>query len=152
MRGCNHLPPCLPASPQGFCEMKLLCKNNCGAAAVEFALGIMPITLFMIGIMMTAYVLWINNLLYFAVDSAARCGAVQSATTPCSGPWPASDGGLANMQKTANALFFMSGATYALNSSTCSSGSGLTGTYTVNIALFTNLTLTASSCYPPVSS
>jgi Flp pilus assembly protein TadG len=126
--------------------MKILFKNNRGAAAVEFALGIMPITLFMVGIMMTAYVLWIDNMLYFAVDSAARCGAVQSTTTPCSGP------GLANMQKTANALFFMSGATYALNSSTCSSGSGLTGTYTVNIALFTNLTLTASSCYPPVSS
>jgi Flp pilus assembly protein TadG len=125
--------------------MKLLFKNNRGAAAVEFALGIMPITAFMVGIMMTAYVLWIDNMLYFAVDYAARCGAIQSTTTPCYGP------GLANMKRTANALFFMSGATYALNSSTCGSGSGLTGTYTVNIALFTNLTLTASSCYPQSS-
>jgi Flp pilus assembly protein TadG len=125
--------------------MKNLFENNRGAAAVEFALGIMPITVFMIGIMMTAYVLWIDNMLYFAVDYAARCGAIQSTTAPCAGP------GLANMKQTAKALFFMSGATYALNSATCSAGSGLTGTYTVNIALFTRLTLTANSCYPQSS-
>src|SRR5712671_5560103 len=106
MRGCNHLPPCHPASLCGSCEMKTLFKNNRGAAAVEFALGIMPITVFMVGNMMTAYVLWIDNILYFAVDYAARCGAIQSTTAPCYGP------GLANMKRTADALFLVSGATY----------------------------------------
>jgi Flp pilus assembly protein TadG len=131
--------------------MKLLFKNNRGAAAVEFALGIMPIMVFMVGIMMTAYVLWIDNMLYFAVDYAARCGAVQSNTTPPNTTPPCYGPGLANMKRTADALFLVSGATYALNSSTCSSGSGLKGTYRVNIALFTNLTLTANSCYPQSS-
>ncbi len=115
---------------------------------VEFALVALPVLFFMIGIMQTAYIVWIDNLLHISVDAAARCGAVGSTTSPCSGS------GLANMQTTANLVFLpVSGATFSLNSSNCFSdgGSGLIGRYNVTIVYVVNLTLTAKSCYPTVS-
>jgi hypothetical protein len=130
--------------------MRNLFKNNRGAAAVEFALVALPVCSFFLGIMQFGYVLWTDNLLHFSVNTAARCGGVQSTTTPCVGPWPASDGGLANMTQTANAVFRLSGVNYTLNSSNCS-GAGLVGTYQVKFVLAVTLTLTAESCYPLVS-
>jgi hypothetical protein len=123
-----------------------LFKNNRGTAAVEFAMSAMAVIWFILGIMQTGYIVWIDNLLNVSVDVAARCGALPlSRTSPCNGP------GLANMQNTANTVFGFSGATFN-NNSTCSNdnGSGLTGTYTVSIVFVANLTLTANSCYPTV--
>jgi hypothetical protein len=133
--------------------MKKVLKSNRGAAAVEFALVALPVFWMILGIMQFGYVLWTDNLLHFSVNTAARCGAVQSTTVPCVGPWPASDGGLANMTQTANAVFRLSGATYALNSSNCSgdAGYGLVGTYQVKFVFAVTLTMTAESCYPKVS-
>jgi Flp pilus assembly protein TadG len=120
--------------------MRRFFQNGDGAAAVEFSLTILPIVLFIFGIAQTAYILWIDNLLHYTVDGAARCGAIGSTTYPCYG------GTLANMQSAANALFSFGSPTFSTNSS-CT-GSGLTGTYQVSILSVTNLTLTASSCYP----
>jgi hypothetical protein len=118
-------------------------KNNRGATAVEFALGALPVMLFILGIIQTAWILWVDNLLHVSVDAAARCGAVNSTTSPCSGL------GLTNMRSTANLVFGpLSGATFSNNSS-CG-GAGLIGTYPVTIVFVVNLTLTARSCYPTV--
>ncbi len=120
-----------------------LFRNNRGATVVEFALAALPVMLFILGIMQTGWILWIDNLLHVSVDAAARCGAVSTSTTlPCYGS------GLGNMQSTANLVFRpLSGATFSNNSS-CG-GAGLIGTYNVSI-VFVNLTLTAESCYPTV--
>lgn len=115
-----------------------------GDTMVEFALVALPVLLFMIGIMQTGYIVWADNLLHVSVDTAARCGAVQSTTLPCSGT---------DMASTANTVFRpLTGATFGNNSS-CSAdgGAGLIGTYTINFLAVT-LTLTAQSCYPTVSS
>lgn len=123
-------------------------NNNRGATAVEFALVALPVLMLIFGIMQTGYIVWIDNLLHISVDAAARCGAVNSTTSPCSGT------GLANMQSTANLVFhpipFGVNATFS-NNSTCAGdgGSGLIGTYTINFHLF-HLTLTGKSCYPSV--
>src|SRR6266403_1458796 len=121
-----------------------LFRNNRGSAAVEFALAALPVMLFILGIMQTGWILWIDNLLHVSVDAAARCGAVSTSTTlPCYGS------GLGNMQSTANLVFRpLSGATFSNNSS-CG-GAGLIGTYNVSIVFVVNLTLTAESCYPTV--
>ena len=120
-----------------------LFKNNRGATAVEFALVALPVLMLIFGIMQTGYVVWADNLLHVSVDAAARCGAVNSATSPCIGKT------LANMQSTANLVFQpASGATFSNNSS-CG-GTGLIGTYPVTIVFVVNLTLTAKSCYPTV--
>jgi Flp pilus assembly protein TadG len=132
--------------------MRLLFKNNRGATAVEFALVMLPVFMFIVGIMQVAWIIWAENLLYVAVDTASRCGAISSSQTP-----PCASG---NMITTANAVLApLSGATWSNNLS-CSAGStGLTGSYTVHIlgvggshwfeAL--SLTITAKSCYPTVT-
>jgi Flp pilus assembly protein TadG len=120
--------------------MRKLLRNTGGAAAVEFALAALPLITFVFGIMQLAWIVWANNLLNIAVDTAARCGAVQSTTPPCNG---------SDMISTANRVFTpINGASFTAN--TCS-GVGLVGTYTVTILFIADLTVTAKSCYPTVS-
>ena len=129
-------------------------RNNRGATAVEFALVALPVLTLILGIMQTAWIVWIANLLHVSADAAARCGAVQSTTSPCNGSVvPAVNA--ANMLQTANLVFGLNPkvtkVTFSANSS-CSNdgGSGVVGTYQVTIAFVVKLTLTASSCYPNV--
>src|SRR5437660_11642029 len=119
--------------------MRML-RNGCGAAAVEYALLSLPIILFIFGIIQTGWIVWANNLLNIAADTAARCGAVGSTTPPCNG---------GDMITTANRVFApLTGASFSAN--TCTNGVGLIGTYSVTM-VFLDLTLTAKSCYPTVS-
>jgi len=122
--------------------MRSLIRNATGAAAIEFAIVVLPFVFFMVGIIQTGYLVWVDNLLHAAVDTAARCGAVNSTTTPC----------VANdMVSAANTVFApLSGGAFTVNTGTCN-GSGLTGTYTVSIGFVMNVTLTTQSCYPTVS-
>lgn len=120
--------------------MKRFFRCRSGAAAVEFALVILPVMLFVLGIMQTAYIVWVDNLLQMSVNAAARCGAIGSTTPPCNG---------SDMITTANTVFQpLSGASFSTND--CS-GSGLVGTYNVTILTVVDMTLTARSCYPNVS-
>lgn len=122
--------------------MRRLLKNNQGASAVEFALVSLPVIVFIFGIMQTAWIVWANNLLNIAVDTAARCGAVSSTTRPCYG---------SDMVRAAQEVFGpLDGASFSANGSSCTTdgGVGLVGTYTVNIAFVVNVTMTAKSCYP----
>ena len=126
--------------------MKKLFRDSRGGAMVEFALVTLPVLVFLCGIMQTGWVVWVDNLLQVSVDAAARCGAVKSTTSPCTG------GTTANMIATANQVFGpMSGANFTENTSSCSTGTGLIGTYTMNFLFVINLTVTAKSCYPTVS-
>jgi Flp pilus assembly protein TadG len=118
-------------------------KNNRGAAAVELALAALPVMLFILGIIQTAWILWVDNLLHVSVNTAARCTGVNSSTPPCTGHT------LLQMKATATTVFApLSGATFSNNPS-CG-GTGLIGTYHVSIVFVVNLTLTAKSCYPTV--
>jgi Flp pilus assembly protein TadG len=124
----------------------MLLKNNRGATMVEFAIVALPVFVLIFGLMQVGYVLWIDNLLHVSVNAAARCGAVNSSTSPCVGS------GSAHMITTVNTVFLpMSGATFSNNASyTADGGAGLVGTYRfVFPAYFLfHLTLTAQSCYP----
>jgi Flp pilus assembly protein TadG len=107
---------------------------------VEFGMVALPVLLFIFGIMQTAYIVWADNLLHIAVDTAARCGAINSTTPPCNGT--------ANMVSTAQGVFFLSSAASFTSNSTCSTGgSGVVGTYTLSFLHAANVTLTAKSCY-----
>jgi TadE-like protein len=118
-----------------------LLRNNRGSSAVEFALVALPVLTFILGIIQTGWLVWANNLLHLSVDAAARCGAVNSTTSPCKGS--------SNMIGTANLVFGpLSSATFGNNTS-CG-GTGLIGTYKVTIVFVVDLTLTAKSCYPTV--
>jgi Flp pilus assembly protein TadG len=128
-------------------------SNNSGATALEFALVAPVFFTLIIGVLQFGYVIWIDNILHYSVDVAARCGAVGSTTPPCQGS------GVANMQSTANAVF---GAAYTpapifIANPSCT-GSGLSATggkvgnvyvsYTVSFLKIVNLRLPADSCYP----
>jgi Flp pilus assembly protein TadG len=124
--------------------MRKLFQDNRGGSVVEFALVSLPVVLFLFGIMQTGWMVWADNLLNIAVDTAARCGAVGSTTAPCNGN---------DMVTTAQQIFgVLNGASFSANASSCTSdgGVGLVGTYTINIAFVVNLTMTAKSCYPRV--
>jgi Flp pilus assembly protein TadG len=121
-------------------------KNNRGAAAVEFALVALPVIIFILGIMQTAWIVWADNLLHISVDTAARCGAVNSLTPPCNGK------SLPQMKATAVTVFgHLTGAKFQ-NNGTCTAdqGAGLHGEYDATILFVVNLALTADSCYPTV--
>ena len=125
--------------------MRKLFRDNRGGSVVEFSLLSLPVVVFLFGIMQTGWLLWADNLLNVAVDTAARCGAVGSTTLPCNGP---------DLITTAQQVFGpISGASFSANGSSCTTngGVGLVGTYTVNIAFAFNVTMTAKSCYPKVS-
>ena len=126
--------------------MRKLFKNDSGATGLEFALVTLPVFLFIFGILQTAWVVWANNLLHIAVDTAARCGAINSTTLPCQG------NSNSNMVAAANAVFApLSGASFTPNSSCATGGGlGLVGSYTV-IVIVVEISLTANSCYPQVS-
>src|SRR4051795_3260956 len=117
-------------------------RCNRGAAAVEFALVALPVLFFILGIMQTAYIVWVDNLLQTAVNTASRCGAVGSTTIPCVG-----SAGL-NMNSAATTVFRpLSGAIFA---STIGINACVTGTYHVTFVFVVNLTITANSCYPKI--
>jgi Flp pilus assembly protein TadG len=119
-----------------------LFKDNRGAAVVEFSLVALPVIFFIFGIMQTAWIVWADNLLNIAVDTAARCGAVGSTTAPCAGT---------DMISAANQVFNALGGATFTNNTSCSNGVGLVGTYDASIGWVVSLTITAQSCYPSVS-
>jgi Flp pilus assembly protein TadG len=128
--------------------MKKTFRNNRGGAAVEFALVALPVLVFIFGIMQTAWIVWVDNLLQVSVTAAARCGGIGSTTPPCGGKTTA------DMIATANQVFGpMNGATFVANGSSCvaDGGTGLVGTYQITFLFVINLTVTAKSCYPMVS-
>ena len=117
-------------------------KDDRGTSALEFAL-VAPMFLSLIfGIFQYSYVVFVDNLLHFSVDAAARCGAIGSTTPPCNGS------GLTAMEQTAKTLFFMSNKPSFSANCSSDNGSGLTATYDVTILNIVNLQLTAQSCYP----
>jgi Flp pilus assembly protein TadG len=122
-------------------------KNNRGVAVVEFALVALPVMLFIFGIIQTAWVLWVDNLLHVSVNVAARCAGVGSTTPPCNGRT------VPEMLSTATAAFVPLHSATFQNNGPCTSdgGAGVTGTYTVNILFIVNLSLAANSCYPTVT-
>jgi Flp pilus assembly protein TadG len=139
-------------------------RNNSGATALEFALVFPAFLAFVLGIVHVGYVVWIDNLLHYSVETAARCSAVGSTTYPCAGS------GTANMTTAAENLFQQAIARSNIPSGTFTalspcSGSGLQGSYTVGFLLspsepvnsvlrFLHLavTVTANSCYPNFTS
>jgi Flp pilus assembly pilin Flp len=80
-------------------------RNNRGATAVEFALVALPLMAFIIGIIQFGWIIWVDNLLHISVDTASRCGAIGSVTSPCGGAGPVNSGSIANMITTANTVF-----------------------------------------------
>lgn len=121
--------------------MKTFFRNTQGSTAVEFAVTSIPVMLFIFGIIQLGYIMWASNQLHFAVDTASRCLAVGSTTSPCQTSGTA----------TANTAFLPLTAT-TWNASACPSGSvGVYGSYQVPLLGVFHVDLQAQSCYPQSS-
>ena len=132
----------------GYSDMRKFFRDNRGAALVEYALVALPVLLFMIGIMQTAWVVWIDNLMTISVNAAARCGGIKSNISPCptTSTWSDVAAVEAGMEAAANTMFGIGGATFSAN--TCTNGVGLIGNYSISFLFIVDITVTAKSCYP----
>ena len=134
--------------------MKII-RDDRGTTALEFALVVPGILAFVFGIIQIAIVLWTDNLLFFSVDLAARCGAVGSIKTPCE-----ATSGTTDMAATVSNQFSLAVpsslgtlTTAANPNCTGTTVAGISATFTVDFVVFpwpknTKTTLTANSCYP----
>jgi Flp pilus assembly protein TadG len=121
--------------------MRHFFKNDCGATVVEFALVVSVFFTLVLGVIQFSYAIWIDNLLHYSVNAAARCMAVGSTSPPCSNP----------SANTAHDIFTsMAGSVAGVPTFTanCPVGSGYTGAYTVTFLYLVNLRFSAQSCYP----
>jgi Flp pilus assembly protein TadG len=154
--------------------MKIV-KDNSGATALEFAFIFPAVVVFILGIMHVTYALWIDNLTHYAVDSAARCGAIYQVgisvpSYPCACPTAASPcTSTTTDMMLATATSVLSKGVIAASipsttfvTNTSCTGSGLSGSYTVGFLkapsatgylsfLATAITVNAKSCYPNYS-
>jgi Flp pilus assembly protein TadG len=129
-----------------------LAKDSRGSAGLDFAI-VAPIwTTFAIGIMQTAMLLWVDNMMHDVVDATARCMAVNvnnPAATKCHD--------LATMRTYAmsisstNSTAFWQASDFHLNdpnAGTCTGGSQVSIVYSYTFLFVHPLTISAKSCYP----
>jgi Flp pilus assembly protein TadG len=114
-----------------------------GTVAVEYALVLSALLIFVFGIVDAGRVLWTRITLERAVETAARCGAVNTATCATA----------AEIETYAAAQAFgLTIASTAFTSSTAACGALVTATlpFTFVIPWITTsgVTLTATACYP----
>src|SRR4051794_32585573 len=114
--------------------MRIL-RNDIGATALEFAVVFPIILMFTLGVIQIACLIWMDNLLHYSVDVAARCYVTGRKTAPCD-----SSGDMINTATSIVGSFataFGDAPTFSINTA-CqgSGGSGLTVTYTARFALY----------------
>jgi len=117
--------------------------NDGGASAVEFALVFPVFVLMVFGICEFGRALWTQSLLDYAVQTAARCGAVDTATC-------ASNTATVTYAVQSSAPLTIPSRDFTASTQTC--GSQVTGSYPFTFVvpqLFPfNVTLSAQACYP----
>lgn len=123
-------------------------NNRDGGAAVEMALVLPMLSLIVLGTIEAGWLLWSANTLYFAVEQAARCGAVDAAN--CNAPAPSGEAKVKAVA-VANAMGLnMASGDFTVTNTTC--GLQVTATYvfTFLMPFQTDLTVSipAKSCYP----
>lgn len=121
--------------------ISILAADRRGAAAIEYAIILPVLLLFMLGVMDTGRLLWSYTTLYRATEAAARCAAIN--TTAC--------GSTGQIQAQASAAAWgMTIAPGAFSVANPACGVQVNGSYDFIYTMpgFSTLTLTASSCHP----
>ena len=122
---------------------------QCGSAAIEYALVLPALLLFLLGIMDTGRLLWTYTTLYRASEAAARCAAIQATRCTTS----------IDIQNYAVAQawgLIVDASTFAVSNQTC--GMQVTASYNFTFVIpwlelassgnSNSITLTAKACYP----
>jgi Flp pilus assembly protein TadG len=125
-----------------------------GAAAVEAAIAIPILLVLIFGVIEVGFMFWTQVSLNFAVEQAARCGAVsQPTSTTCGTNSPATIKSYAVAQAVGIPNLTAANFTvYTNNAAACGSGVQVSASYDFTSVVSTlvpySLTISATSCYP----
>ena len=114
--------------------------RNCdGAIAVEFAMLLLPMLLLMLGTFDTGFALLTETRITFAVEAAAKCGAVN--TTVCGSPTE-----IAAYGASVAAVPGLGASGFVVTTAAC--GISVRASHPYAGIVLPVLTLTAGACYP----
>jgi Flp pilus assembly protein TadG len=128
--------------------LRCFAENRDGGTAVEMAVVLPVLSLIILGTIQAGWLLWSANTLYFAVEQAARCGAIDAAN--CNAPAPSGEAKVKAVA-VANAMGLnMANGDFTVTNTTC--GLQVTATYVFAFLMpfqtdFT-VSIPAKSCYP----
>jgi Flp pilus assembly protein TadG len=139
-RGCSHRWRDIWAGHVGLRPI----SDIRGAAAVEFALILWPLLLLVLGAVDGGRMLWTQNTLQYAVEQAARCAVVSTATCGTPAQIKSYAASMANGMSVSPSVF--SSASPGCGAKTTQVSASYS--YSPLFPFPTNVTLTASSCRP----
>jgi Flp pilus assembly protein TadG len=119
--------------------LKVFMRNCDGALAVEFAILLFPMLILMLGTFDTGFALLSETRITFAVEAAAKCGAVN--TTLCGSPTETAAYGAS-----VAAVPGLDASGFVVTTAAC--GINVTASYPYAGMVLTGVTLTAGACYP----
>lgn len=121
--------------------VRSLCGDRRGSSAVEFAMILPAFVILLFGIMEFGRLLWTQNALHYAVEEAARCYTVATATC--------SDATHAKSFAASRSGLTFSNSTFTISSPSCGNQVSASYPFTLLVPyLQRTITLTAQSCYP----
>jgi Flp pilus assembly protein TadG len=127
--------------PGAVCAAARFIDARGGATAVEFAIVLPALAMFLFGIIEVGRAVWTQSALNYSVDQAARCASID--VNNC--------GSASAVQAYAAAASGARFSSAVFNASTATCGNVVTANYPIrlNIPFVTySLTLTAKSCFP----
>ena len=119
--------------------LRVIAQDCCGAVAVEFAVFLVPLLLLLVGATDLGFAMLIESRITFAVEAAAKCGAI-GATMCASAPETAAYGATVARVRGLDASQFV------VVTEPC--GVSVTATYPYVGMILPAITLNAGACYP----
>ena len=116
-----------------------LVRDCSGAVAVEFAIILVPLLLLLLGIFDIGLVMLAERRINFAVEAAAKCGAISTAmcaSPPQTAAYGASIAGLRGLDASG----------FLVTTAAC--GINVTATYAYAGVVLPAITVSAGACYP----
>ena len=128
-------------------RFRAVAKDRQAAAAVELALAMPALCLFIFGIIQVGYALWVQNALDYSVATAARCASLNLTGSSCVGsPSQVTTYAASRSGATVDSSVF----TYTR---TAACGCQVTANYTIALGIpwdsALSVTLASSSCFAP---
>ena len=148
----------IPVASRLIGRLHALAKDRRANVAVELALAMPALCMFIFGIIEVGYALWMQNALDYSVASAARCASltntnVNNSTSPCSGGLTAYAASQSGATIDATAFTYNCRSTDACTNKTVTCGCQVTGSFTISDLgipwLTLPVTLTSNACFLP---
>ena len=148
----------IPIASRLIGRLHALAKDRRANVAVELALAMPALCMFIFGIIEVGYALWMQNALDYSVATAARCASltnpnVNASTSPCSGGLTAYAASQSGATIDATAFTYNCRSTDACTNKTVTCGCQVTGSFTISDLgipwLTLPVTLTSNACFVP---